>query len=120
MSEVAVIGSRLTATPNGSWVAGTQTIIPNPTTTKVCDKFTLGETLNFVSSGCSFPAHTHSAGSGVIIANSICKIDNKMILLKGDKGLCNGIFINNSSGASVSCVCQVEISDAGQNFVKSN
>lgn len=76
----------------------------------------------------TFAGHTFVAGVVNIVATSAStKAENLIVLREGDANTllsappgtgCIGSWTNDSSGVTVPCQCNVEISDAGQDKVK--
>jgi len=86
------------------------------TTTGVNIQWTAATGCAFVSSAFTFVTGLAAIQPGALST----KAEGGLVLRKGDRSLvgCIGSWTNNSSGATVACSCQVEISDAGQDKAK--
>nr|BDD47398.1 hypothetical protein 9 [bacterium] len=98
------------------------TEIPCPKV-KIDGKAVVTTSLQWFVSGCSsnmLSTASHTIGMGSITAAQAKKstLLKQKPLVKGDKGQCSGIFVDNTSGAFITCSCTVEIDDAGQTKVK--
>lgn len=130
----------LKATSLGGWIPGDPNAPSDMTVApllagkvKADNKYILINQINWIviPTRCTFAGHTHVNGSSIPLpppgfnnAEAIkataekCKADLLPVMRKGDTGKCNGMFTNNSSGASVPCQCIFELSNAGQEKVK--
>jgi hypothetical protein len=126
MSELATEASMLDFTPVTGPLKGTSgvdhpgvTHTPSTTSMAKNQKLCVGQLIFAFSlvmpCPCTFSGHTFVAGGGVLKATALkSQSDNMSILRKNDMGNCSGSWVNNVSGATVPCSCQVRITDAGQ------
>ena len=120
--EVATEKRTIEVTSQGGWTPSEPIYIETPAgVSKISEGKVLLKKINWTVTRCSFSGHTHISGwsvSPIMATSKKAKCDGQFVLRKNDSGTCQGTFVNNSSGATVPCVCSLKISDAGQTFVK--
>ena len=70
--------------------------------------------------GCTLAGYTFNGGTSttpIIATTTKVKMDNLLVLRKGNSGVCAGSFTN-PTPTTVICGCTVKIDDAGQTKVK--
>lgn len=97
------------------------------TTCKILGKEVCSTSVDYVFSTtltrpCPFTSgglFTFVAGGGTILATAgKCKAEGQLVLRQGDSGTCTGTWTKIADGSTLTCTCDVEISDAGQDKVK--
>ena len=120
--EIATENRIIEITPKGGWSPSEPLYVETPAiASKISGGMVLINQINWSIVGCTFAGHTHISGLSakpIMATSKKVKCNGQLVLRKNDTGTCQGIFVNNSSGSSITCACDFKISDAGQTFVK--
>lgn len=113
---ILVSGGDISATPTGGWIPSTNPVYTKTQSTKIkiSNNPIWENTISWTITGCTLGGNTGGGASATPITATATKVkgDTYPVLRVGDKGICNG----NISGTP--CVCNYEVTDAGQTKVK--
>lgn len=121
--EIANEDFVVTITPDGTWTPGTPRFSPVfAMNAKANDKKIVIKKIEWIMLGCSNPQGSLISGGSQISLDPIAataqkvKCDGKQVVRVEDAGSCKGT--QSTSGSNITCTCQFEISNAGQDKVK--